>query len=308
MDRAYLIEVARRASGMTQAELAARSGTSQATLSAYERGLKSPTIKVAARILEAAGFDLNLRHLIDWVEHEAPGVGRFWVPNLLWNVETPDCFATLKVVDTDHDPPIRDCDMHNRAQRKRAYEHLILRCDPEDMLRWLDGPLLVDIWDELELPEPVREAWMWQIVIARHPTTPDTLRANVSYTEVAWVRGREPVPVKPPSPKEPRIRFIRTRFDPRPPEPTADGMKPAAATVAKIAERLATELAKSRHPAATATWNAGVAFARRWADLGHGHTVVLAPSGPGCVVGITVEPYDDPLDVGVQLIEMWRTG
>lgn len=143
MDRAYLIEVARRASGLTQAELAARSGTSQATLSAYERGLKSPTL----------------------------------------------------------------------------------------------------------------------------------------------------------SPKEPRIRFIRTRFDPRPPEPTADGMKPAA-TVAKIAERLATELAKSRHPAAPATWNAGVVFARRWADLGHGHTVVLAPSGPGCVVGITVESYDDPLDVG----------
>ena len=46
MDRAYLIEVARRASGLTQAELAARSGTSQATMSAYERGLKSPTLKV----------------------------------------------------------------------------------------------------------------------------------------------------------------------------------------------------------------------------------------------------------------------
>ena len=57
MDRAYLIEVARRASGLTQTELAARSGTSQATISSYERGLKSPTIKVAGRILEAAGYD-----------------------------------------------------------------------------------------------------------------------------------------------------------------------------------------------------------------------------------------------------------
>ena len=63
MDRAYLLEVARRASGLTQAELAARSGTSQATMSAYERGLESPTLKVAARILEAAGYDLNLRRL-----------------------------------------------------------------------------------------------------------------------------------------------------------------------------------------------------------------------------------------------------
>ncbi len=105
------------------------------------------------------------------------------------------------------------------------------------------------------------------------------------------------------------MRFIRTRFDPRPPAATAGGdeMKPAA-TVAKIAERLATQLATSRHPAAPATWNAGVAFARRWADLGNGHTVVLAPSGPGCVVGVTVEPYDDRLDVGHQLITLWRSG
>ena len=105
------------------------------------------------------------------------------------------------------------------------------------------------------------------------------------------------------------MRFIRTRFDPRPPQPTAngDGMKQAA-SVAKIAERLATQLATSRHPAAPATWNAGVVFARRWADLGNGHNVVLAPSGPGCVVGVTIEPYDDRLDVGEQLIRLWRTG
>jgi transcriptional regulator with XRE-family HTH domain len=35
MDRAYLIEKARRARGLTQVQLAARAGTSQATLSAY---------------------------------------------------------------------------------------------------------------------------------------------------------------------------------------------------------------------------------------------------------------------------------
>jgi len=42
--------------------------------------------------------------------------------------------------------------------------------------------------------------------------------------------------------------------------------------------------------------------------LGNGHNVVLAPSGPGCVVGVTAEPYDDRLDVGEQLIRLWRTG
>lgn len=40
-----LIEIARRAAGLTQVELAKRAGTSQATLSAYERGLKTPSLK-----------------------------------------------------------------------------------------------------------------------------------------------------------------------------------------------------------------------------------------------------------------------
>lgn len=281
-------------------------------MSAYERGLKSPTLKVAARILEAAGYDLNLRRLIDWVEQEAPGVGRFWVPSTLWHVETPDCFAVLAFPDLVGDGPMREWDMHDRAQRKGVYEQLLQGGSPEEMIRWIDGPLLVDVWDELHLPDAVREAWKWPLVIARGPTHPDTVRilgrGDDSFTAEAWVRGHEAVPRRAPAPKEPRVRFIRTRFDPRPPEPTAsgDGMKPAA-TVAKIAERLATQLATSRHPSAPATWNAGVAFARRWADLGNGHTVVLAPSGPGCVVGVTVEPYDDRLNVGHQLITLWRS-
>ena len=190
MDRAYLLEVARRASGLTQAELAARSGTSQATMSAYERGLKSPTLKVAARILEAAGYDLNLRRLIDWVEHEAPGVGPFWVPNTLWHVETPDCFAILAFPDLIGDGPMREWDMHDRAQRKGVYEQLLQGGSTEEMIRWIDGPLLVDVWEELDLPDAVREAWKWPIAIARGPTHPDTVRilgrGDESFTAEAW--------------------------------------------------------------------------------------------------------------------------
>lgn len=114
-------------------------------MSAYERGLKSPTLKVAARILEAAGYDLNLRRLIDWVEHEAPGVGHFWVPSTLWHVETPDCFAILAFPDLIGDGPMREWDMHDRAQRKGVYEQLLQGGSPEEMIRWIDGPLLVDV-------------------------------------------------------------------------------------------------------------------------------------------------------------------
>ena len=49
---------ARRRAGLTQAELAARSGTSQATLSAYEHGRKRPSAETLDRILHAAGVRL----------------------------------------------------------------------------------------------------------------------------------------------------------------------------------------------------------------------------------------------------------
>jgi transcriptional regulator with XRE-family HTH domain len=53
-----LIRTARRGAGLTQAELAGRSGTSQATISAYEHGAKTPTPDTLARVLAAAGTRL----------------------------------------------------------------------------------------------------------------------------------------------------------------------------------------------------------------------------------------------------------
>jgi DNA-binding XRE family transcriptional regulator len=97
MDRSFLLGIARRARGLTQVELAAISDTSQATLSQYERGLKSPSVKVASRILEAMGYEFTLRGHIDWVEHHPTGIVKFWAPSMLWAVEPPTCFATLRI-------------------------------------------------------------------------------------------------------------------------------------------------------------------------------------------------------------------
>ena len=49
------IRGARQAAALTQAELAARSGTSQPTLSMYEGGGKTPSAETLVRILAAAG-------------------------------------------------------------------------------------------------------------------------------------------------------------------------------------------------------------------------------------------------------------
>ena len=59
MDTARVIRVARHQAGLTQAELAGLSGTSQATLSAYEHGSKTPTADTLARVLAATGVRLT---------------------------------------------------------------------------------------------------------------------------------------------------------------------------------------------------------------------------------------------------------
>ena len=43
------------------------------------------------------------------------------------------------------------------------------------MIRWIDGGLLVDLWGDLDLPDPVREAWEPAIRVATLPLTVDGL-------------------------------------------------------------------------------------------------------------------------------------
>jgi uncharacterized protein len=57
---AQLLRRVRLASGLTQAELARRSGTRQSAISAYERGSRAPNLETLARIAAAAGFELDL--------------------------------------------------------------------------------------------------------------------------------------------------------------------------------------------------------------------------------------------------------
>jgi transcriptional regulator with XRE-family HTH domain len=59
MDTAREISAARQAAGLTQTELAKRSGTSQATISAYEHGTKIPSSLTFTRVLAAAGRRLT---------------------------------------------------------------------------------------------------------------------------------------------------------------------------------------------------------------------------------------------------------
>ncbi len=55
-----LLQQARLRSGLSLRQLAARAGTSHATLLAYENGRKVPAVSTFLRILEACGFAVDL--------------------------------------------------------------------------------------------------------------------------------------------------------------------------------------------------------------------------------------------------------
>lgn len=55
---AALLKAARREAGLTQAELAARAGTTQSVVSAYESGHRQPAIPTLAALIDAADCEL----------------------------------------------------------------------------------------------------------------------------------------------------------------------------------------------------------------------------------------------------------
>ncbi|WP_198020197.1 helix-turn-helix domain-containing protein [Nocardioides sp. J54] len=153
---------ARRAAGLTQDALAKLAGTSQPTLSAYERGIKSPSLAVAERIIEAAHHRLEVRPSVEFVEVPGQyGLHPFWLAHQLWRLAPERAFATVLLPGAHHDWPARHQMYHldDRTDRARAYELVLREGGPTDMLDYIDGALLVDIWADLDLPGPIRRAW-----------------------------------------------------------------------------------------------------------------------------------------------------
>lgn len=55
----HVVAQIRQRAQLTQAELAARAGTSQPTIAAYESGAKSPTLRTLERLAGSAGLELH---------------------------------------------------------------------------------------------------------------------------------------------------------------------------------------------------------------------------------------------------------
>lgn len=160
METASLLGSARKAAGFSQEGLAALAGTSRPTLSAYENGRKSPSLETAQRILDEAGFQLAIEPAITFRQVGSERGRAILVPHPLPSLPLPQALAIVTLpLHLDWSDPRRQFDLRDRRQRGIVYERVLREGEPADVLTYIDGALLVDIWDELVLPVTIRAAW-----------------------------------------------------------------------------------------------------------------------------------------------------
>jgi transcriptional regulator with XRE-family HTH domain len=168
IDAADLLEHIRTSSGLTQEELARRAGTSRPTLSAYERGRKSPTVATFARLLFKAGWDLDAQPRVSFTRQATSRGKPTWIPDRLPRLDVAHAFAAVELpLHLNWSAPGRVFDLRSRADRARAYEIVLQEGTPADILSYVDGALLVDLWEDLVLPRSLRSAWAPLIALSR---------------------------------------------------------------------------------------------------------------------------------------------
>jgi transcriptional regulator with XRE-family HTH domain len=166
MDAGALVSRARVAAGVSQEELARRAGTSRPTVSAYEHGRKSPSAQTLSRLLAVLGYELvavpavPAVPAVTWSQYPM-GRGRSgWVASELWRIPIGQALTSVTLpVHLNWSAPGRAFDLRDRRQRARAYEVILREGTPGDLLRYVDGVLLVEVWSDLVIARAVRVAW-----------------------------------------------------------------------------------------------------------------------------------------------------
>ena len=148
----------RLAAGLTQQELAERSGVSRPNITAYEGGRREPLFESADALVRAAGATIAIEPPIRW--SWTNGRRPYAVPSRLWRLEVEHAFRTFEA--GSHlwwSGPARSFDLADRPQRCRAYEIVLREGTPDDIINVVDGALLCDSWSDLVLPVELRVGW-----------------------------------------------------------------------------------------------------------------------------------------------------
>ena len=188
-----VIESARRAAGLSQRRLAEIARTQQSSVSEYESRRKSPTLEVVERLLDAADAELAVRPRVFFDYREDPVLGSFVVPDRLWSVPLPECFARVQVLKyIFHTDDSKIWNLSDTAERIGYYELALVHGLEQMLLDSVDGVLLIQAWPQLTLPDVVREAWQPVIDAAAaaqdtQPRDPGGLSARIAgEIGIAW--------------------------------------------------------------------------------------------------------------------------
>jgi transcriptional regulator with XRE-family HTH domain len=150
----------RAETGMSQDEMARRAGTSRTAVSAYEHGRKSPSLDTVERLLESSGYELDAHPRITFTAVAGARGRTRMVPDQLPRLPIGRALAAVRLpLALDWSQSGRVFRLADRGDRARVYEMVLREGGPEDLLRYIDGALLVDLWSELVLPRDVRTAW-----------------------------------------------------------------------------------------------------------------------------------------------------
>lgn len=115
---------------------------------------------MAERIIDRSGYTLDLVPHVGFTLHIGARGAPFAVPDRLWRLDTADALATITLPQRLHwSGPSRPYRLRARRDRVRAYGIVLREGAPVDLRTFLDGALLVDLWDDLVLPAAIRRAW-----------------------------------------------------------------------------------------------------------------------------------------------------
>lgn len=155
-----LLQRARRAAGLSQQDLARRAHTSRTAVSAYENDHKSPSLATAERLLAEAGYELDARPRITFHRVAGPRGRLYEVPDRLPQLPAEQALATVQLpLRLDWSDTGRTYRMSERTDRARVYESVLREGTADDVVTYIDGTLLVDLWPELVLPRGLHAAW-----------------------------------------------------------------------------------------------------------------------------------------------------
>jgi hypothetical protein len=112
------------------------------------------------RLVAAAGQELEFRPRIAFRDVAGPRGRSVQVPGRLPRLEPDAALAEVQLPLTlNWSQPGQVFRLADRGDRARLYELVLREGGSEDILRLVDGVLLVDLWGELVLPKYVRAAW-----------------------------------------------------------------------------------------------------------------------------------------------------